>query len=155
SGNISIIGKREEDGEVVWSGYLRNFHIKMKKFGFHPLKSKINVVYKNHIISFKDLKMRDKNHTVFFTGNINTQSFVTNAKIFYTPSKVEFLNEIPFLKDAFKLTTLGGSKKGLVSLELDATGSIFEPTIKFKKSSSVTSLWKFSIGVVLLPLLLL
>ena len=83
---------------------------------------------------------------MFFTGKIFTDNFTMQTKMFYTPSKIEFLNELPILKDAFKVTTFGGSKQGLLSFEIDVYGSILEPQIKFKKSSSVKSLWKFGFG---------
>ena len=155
SGSLNLNGDRNDDGSVTWFGYLKNFRMSSEKFKFRPEKVKINAILQNHILKFKRIKVQDQKHTMFFTGKIFTDNFTTQTKVFYTPSKIEFLNELPLLKDAFKVTTFGGSKQGLLSFEIDVYGSILEPQIKFKKSSSVKSLWKFGFGVVLLPLLLL
>ncbi len=154
SGSLYIKGARIDDS-IIWEGYVNDLKVNSQKINFHPKNFNIVTIFKNHILSFDNIKIQDRYHTVFFTGEVFTRSLLVDGKIFYTPSKIEFLNEIPLLRDAFKITTLGSSKKGLMSFEIDVNGFVFDPNIKFNKYSSVKSVSKFGVGVLLFPLLLL
>lgn len=157
SGSIKIIGKRHpiESGIITWTGNVENLHTKSEKFKLSTRKIKIFATQKGNEISFKNLKIQDSNHTIFVSGTIFTDTMTIKAKIFYTPSKVEAVNEIPLIKNAIKVTSFGSSSNGILSLELDVTGSIFAPEVKFNKVSPIKSLWKIIVSIPFLPFLIL
>lgn len=155
NGSLFLQGMHKEN-TTIWNGLMQDLSTNIGGFSLQPKKVKITgILSDDHIIRYSNIKIQDNKHTIFFTGALNTNTLHTDTKIFYTPSTIEVLNEVPLLKDVFKVTTLGGSKNGLISFKISAQGSVFSPTIKFNKSSSVKSVWKFGVGVLLLPLLLL
>jgi hypothetical protein len=152
SGSFKIIAEHTPNtNEIIWHGNINNLNIITNKFKFNTKKIKISATQKDNEIKFNNIKIQDSNHTLFITGTINTQNMTIKAKIFYTPSKVELLNEIPIIKNAMKITTFGTNNNGIISLELDCTGSIFAPEIKFNKASPIKSLWKIIISLPFLP----
>ncbi len=155
--NASPSGEQNnnQSGAIVWTGAIENINIHYDKIAFNTKKIKILLHQSGNEISFKNIKIQDSNHTIFITGKIFTDTMTIKAKIFYTPSKMETLNEIPVIKDAIKLTTFGTSKNGILSLELDCSGSIFAPTIKLNKAAPIKSLWKLIISIPFLPFLIL
>ena len=155
SGSLKITGKRQnvEAGVVTWTGSLDNLQTKSAKFKLNTRRIKILATQNGNEISFKNIKIQDSNHTIFASGTIFTDTMTIKAKIFYTPSKVEAINEIPLIKDAISVTSFGSSKNGILSLELDVTGSIFAPNVKFNKTSPIKSLWKIIVSIPFLPFL--
>jgi hypothetical protein len=126
--------------------------MRFNKFNFNPNEFRFEAKLANNVLSFDKIKMYDKNHTIFITGTILTDTLTINAKAYYTPSSIELLNSIPVV---VSVATLGQNKNGLVSLEFDIYGSIFTPEVKFNKASPIKSIWKLGISAVFLPLLLL
>jgi|GEM_PF-5471160 len=157
SGSVKITGKRHdiESDVITWTGSVENFHTKSEQFKLNTHKIKILATQKGNEISFINLKIQDSNHTIFSSGTIFTDTMTIKAKIFYTPSKVEAVNEIPLIKEAIKVTSFGSSKNGILSLELDITGSIFAPEVNFNKASPIKSLWKIIVSIPFLPFLIL
>ena len=157
SGSMKLLGKRMQNNPqtIIWSGAIENLHTKSEKFKLNTRKIKILATQNGNKIEFNNLKVQDANHTIFITGTIFTDTMTIKAKIFYTPSKVEAVNEIAFIKEAIKVTSFGSSQNGILSLELDVSGSLFAPEVKFNKASSIKSLWKIIVSIPFLPFLIL
>ena len=157
SGSVKLLGKRTPNNPKVvnWTGTIENLHTKSEKFKLNTRKIKVVATQIGNEISFKNLKIQDSNHTIFLTGTIFTDTITIKAKVFYTPSKVEAINEMSIIKDAIKLTSFGSSQNGILSLELDVSGSLFAPEVKFNKASPIKSLWKIIVSIPFLPFLIL
>ncbi len=157
SGSVKLLGKRTPNNPkaVNWTGTIENLHTKSEKFKLNTRKIKVVATQIGNEISFKNLKIQDSNHTIFLTGTIFTDTTTIKAKVFYTPSKVEAINEMSIIKDAIKLTSFGSSQNGILSLELDISGSLFAPEVKFNKASPIKSLWKIIVSIPFLPFLIL
>ena len=155
SGTVTLLGNYEEDGQLKWKGRVANLKTYLNKFKFSPREFDVNATLFDGVLKFDKIKMHDNNHTIFASGKIFTDELDIDAKVYYTPSRIELLNTVPILNNAISVATLGQNQNGLVSLEFDVYGNIFTPEVKFNKSSPIKSLWKFSFGVLLLPLVLL
>lgn len=155
SGTVKVYGEYNDDGSIAWKGDIHNVHISVDKFHFKPKSFKVKALLKDKILTFDNVKIHDSNYTVFITGRIFTDTMQIKSNLYYTPSKIELLNNVPILSKAISITTLGQNYNGLVSLEFEVYGSIFKPEVKFNKASPIKSLWKFSFGVLLLPFLFL
>lgn len=147
-GFILLNGKHENNA-INWSGTIENLKYNENKFKLSPKKIDINAKFENHTITFSNIKIQDFSHTVFITGTIFTNNFTTKTKIFYTPSAIEFLNEIPILKNALNLTTFGATKHGIISFEIDLNGSLLNPEMSIQKTSSTAKSF-FKVGNILL-----
>ena len=155
AGTIELEGFYGEDGSLNWSGAISGLQTYIGKINFTPHKFNVEARFFDNVLSFKNIKIYDKSHTIFTTGKILTDQLEITAKAYYTPSKIEVLNTMPLVQNALSVTTLGQNKNGLISLEFDVYGSIFSPEVKFEKSSPIKSAWKLGFGVVFLPLALL
>lgn len=155
SGVVTVYGEYNNDSSIEWNGDIASLNLSSDKFNFKPKQFHVKALLKDSILSFKNIKMYDKNHTIFITGHILTDVMQIKSNVYYTPSKIELLNNVPIFNKAISVTTLGQNHNGLVSLEFDVYGNLFTPDVKFNKASPIKSLWKFSFGVLLLPLFLL
>jgi hypothetical protein len=145
---------------------LENYQLKILGLDFSSKKLQSKFEEKDGIIKISDLKFINLFHTIIANGEINLNDFTLNVETYYTPSTLDVYNTaidlFPVTSNFFNTITFDTFKNGILTLNYEVNGSLFQPKVQFRTGSTAKKILIFGgkvtliiigVNIILLPVI--